>query len=392
MPSLFRWLLPLCLASLLWSISFGVNAPLASLWMQQAGCSDRLIGRNTGAYYLSIALAAGIVPWLMRRWGWAALLVGMLASALTAAAFPWGGSLSGWFVLRGLNGVAAALSLIPLETCVNHNSPPGRRAQIFGCYAFCIALGMALGTLLGLHLFSSWPRLAFLLGGAAAILAGVVVLCWRPAFSATVEHQHGRTPLQFGRNFLSFGSAWTQGFLEGGMVALLPIYLKWVGLSEEAVSILMAGLMIGVILAQVPVGWLAERLGRTSVLAGCNVMTLVGIACLLFPAGTTWLAVWLFVVGACSGATYPLGLALLGERTPSAGLARANSWYLGINCVGSVVGPVLCGDVMDHFGRRSMFVVGGVAVALVLSGWVVMQLFGKEETRVRNVSEKTKAA
>lgn len=364
-----RWLVPLCLASLLWAFSFGANAALAPLWMQGAGWNDTLIGLNTSAYYLGIALAAGAVPWLMRRRGRRALVVGMIASGVTAAAFPWGGGLFGWFALRALNGVAGAVSLIPLETYVNRNSAPERRAQMFGYYAFCVALGMALGTLVGLQLYPVAPRVAFLLGGAAALLGGGVLLGWRPASPADAEGSHGRAPLELGRNFLSFGSAWSQGFLEGGMVALLPIYLLSTGLSEGAVSWLMSGLMVGVILAQVPVAWLADRLGRVAVLAGCNAVALGGIACLLVPAGTAWLALWLFAVGACSGAFYPLGLALLGERLPPAGLARGNAWFLAINCAGSLTGPAVAGAAMDLFGRGALFLAGGAAVGLVLVGW-----------------------
>jgi MFS family permease len=376
-----RWLVPLCLASLLWAFSFGLNAPLASLWMQDAGCNDTLKGLNTSAYYLGIALAAGAVPWLMRGFGHRALLAGMLASGVTAAAFPWGGGLFGWFALRAVNGVAGAVSLIPLETYVNRNSAPERRAQTFGYYAFCVALGMALGTLAGLQLYPLAPRVAFLLGGAAALLGAVVVLAWKPAFPAGGEEGHCRTPLDFRRNFLSFGSAWSQGFLEGGMVALLPIYLLSTGLSEGAVSWLMSGLMVGVILAQVPVAWLADRLGRVAVLAGCNAVALGGIACLMVPAGTAWLALWLFAVGACSGAFYPLGLALLGERLPAAGLARANAWFLAINCAGSVTGPAVAGHVMDRFGRGAMFLAGGAAVGLVLVGWGAAALRRRKPAR-----------
>jgi MFS family permease len=369
-----RWIVPLCLASVLWAFSFGLNAPLASLALQDAGSSVTVIGLNTGAYYLGIALAAGLVPLLIRRWGYGCLVLGMIVSGLSVGCFPWGGGLSGWFALRGLNGVAGALSLVPLETYINRNSPAGRRARYFGYYAFCIALGMALGTLVGLHLYPRWPRTAFVVGGAAALLGGAVVAGWRPAFTAAAVPGHGRTPLAFGRNFLSFGSAWSQGFLEGGMVGLLPVYLLATGLAETAVSWLMSGLMMGILLAQVPLAWLADRLGRTAVLAACNLITLIGIGCLLFTPGFAWLALWLFTVGACSGAFYPLGLALLGERVPPSGLARANAWYLAINCLGSLTGPVAAGAAMDHFGRRALFVAGGGAVTLVLAVWTALVL------------------
>src|SRR5919204_630635 len=67
-----------------------------------------------------------------------------------------------------------------------------------------------------------------------------------------------------------------------------------------------------------------------------------------------WIASWLFVVGACCAALYPLGLALLGERVPASGMARANAWYLACNCAGSLSGPVLIGLAIDALGQRAL--------------------------------------
>jgi MFS family permease len=367
-----RWLVPLCLASLLWAFSFGLSAPLASLLLQDTGHGPTVIGNNTSTYYLGIALASVFVPAAMRRWGYVALLGGTLASGLTVCLFPCTESLTVWFILRACNGVAGAVSLIPLESYVNQTSTDEQRAENFGYYALCIAVGMALGQGIGMELYFMAPVPTFFLGGLAAFLAGVVVLCWRPVFPAMAE-KSGRTPLEFGRNFLSYGSAWCQGFLEGGMIGFLAIYLLATGLSKDAVSWLMGGLMIGVILFQVPVAWLADRQGRTVVLVACYIVTLAGMICLLWSFGVAWLALWLFAVGGCSGALYPLGLARLGERTPAAGLARANSWFLAINCIGSVTGPAVIGRAIEHFGYGAMFLSGVAAVAVVLVTGIILQ-------------------
>lgn len=366
-----RWLVPLCLAGMLWAFSFGLSAPLASLVLRDAGHDSVVIGHNTSTYYLGIALASVFVPAAMRRWGHGAMLIGMIVSGVTVIAFPWTDCLSGWFVLRALNGVAGALSLIPLETYVNHASCAEQRAQNFGYYAFSIALGVALGQLVGMELYGTACFLAFHLGGAAALAAGAIVLFWRPRFPV-IEESKLRTPLEFRRNFLSYGSAWCQGFLEGGMVAFLAIYLLESGLTQDTASWLMSGLMVGVILFQVPVAWLADRWGRTRALLGCYAVALAGMVCLLASFGIAWLAISLFAVGACSGALYPLGLALLGERTPPAGVARANSWFLAINCIGSVVGPDLAGRAMYWFGNDALIFSGLAAVLAVLLVWAAL--------------------
>jgi MFS family permease len=369
-----RALVVLCLASAAWAFSFGLGAPLASLWLKDTGYDWDTVGYNTGVYYLGIALAAVFVPRLMRCLGPNCIVLGCLASALTVAVFPYSESLAGYFLARFANGIAAAMTLIPLETYINRDSRPEHRSRNFGFYALSIALGWALGTVVGEDMYTASPRLAFILGGVAATAAGVLIRRWLPAFADQEEERQGHAPLEFKRNILSFGSAWSQGFLEGGMVAFLALYLRdCLGLALERVGELTGGIMIGVIVFQVPVAWCADRLGRSRMLLACYAVVGVGLCLLPFCGDSIWLAVWLFLVGACSGAFYPLGLAILGERLPAACLARANAWFLAINCVGSLMGPSIMGEIMEWLGMRAMFGAGLAAILLVLAVRLVLR-------------------
>lgn len=368
-----RTLAALCLVSAGWAFSFGLGAPLASLWLSDAGYSDSVVGLNTGVYYLGIALTATAVPWMMRRFGRRCPAAGFLLSALTVALFPWGGSLFGWFVLRLLNGIGGAMSLIPLETYVNRHSPAEQRSRNFGFYAIAIAIGWALGNFVGLQMYDSAAQSAFVLGGLVTLIS--LPLLWRgvPWQAEPAAERAGSVTLPWRRVLLSFGSGWGQGFLEGSMVSLLPIYLLFLGLSKDEVSWLTSGIMIGVILFQVPVAWLADRLGRAAVLLGCHVVVLAGLIALPFCTRPIMLPVCLFLIGACSGAFYPLGLSLLGEQVSDATLARASACYLALNCLGSLVGPVVTGVVMDNVGKPAMPASGIAACVLVLAAWAVLR-------------------
>jgi MFS family permease len=129
--------------------------------------------------------------------------------------------------------------------------------------------------------------------------------------------------------------------------------------------------MIGVIVVQVPVAWLADLFGRQLVLLACYGMVVIGLVGLLLAGASPLLPVWLFVVGACSGAFYPLGLALLGENLPPGQMDRANAWYLSIECLGSLMGPAAMGVARDWAGETAMFVVGEAAVLVVLVVWLM---------------------
>ena len=213
-------LLVICLASFCWALSFGLGAPLAALWLKQAGSTDTIIGLNTAAYYGGLALAALAAPFLMRRFGPSCATVGMALSGVTVALFPWGGSLSWWFGLRVLGGIAGALCLIPMETYVNRDLPPENRGRNFGLYAVALTLGWALGNWLGLALVAEMPHLAFLTGGAAALIGALVVKTWLPPIPERC--QDPTVPLDWHENFLSFGAAWRKDFLKAAWSRFCP--------------------------------------------------------------------------------------------------------------------------------------------------------------------------
>lgn len=351
-----------CLASFGWALGFGVAATLSPLWLRDAGASAASIGTNAALYYLGVAVASPLVPALMRRAGRACVAGGVLLDAVAVALFPLADGLGAWHALRFLGGVGTALSIVPLETLVNRNAAPDRRARDFAAYALCVALGVALGQA-AVPLYPHAPRLAFALGGAVTCAAACLCLAL-PAPPAQEDDAGGAFPLR--PSLFALGTAWAQGFLEGGTFAFLSLFLLSRHGSEAVVGPLLGATFAGVVAAQLPLAWLADRLGRLRVLVACHVVLLAGLA--LVPALTSPVptAAALFVLGAACGALYPLGLALLGERVEAGGLAKANAWYLACNCAGSLTGPLALGLAIDAFGLPAQFALDAAAVALVL--------------------------
>ena len=267
------------------------------------------------------------------------------------------------------------MSLVPLETLVSRDSLPTKKTQNFAFYGISLTLGGALGIGVGPSLLTPGNPFAFYLGGCVPLVTGLVLLHGMSGYPRYAETPDAKTPLGLGRNFLSFGTAWCQGFLEGGMLAFLALFLVWRGYSADMAGTLMGVTMVGVILFQLPVSWLADRYGKTPILLGCYVVVLIGLLSIPWLTHSFWLAAALFCFGACSGAMYPLGLSLLGDHMPQAGLARAYAWYLAIECVGSQAGAAAMGIARDYWGESAMFAVGVAAVCAVLAVWGILQFF-----------------
>src|SRR5262249_35826923 len=119
-----RCLLRISLASLGWAFSFGLGAPLAALWLKDAGRGAGTIGVNPSCDHRGAAVGTPLVPWLMARANRGCVLWGMLLDAAATSLFPLVSGDAAWHALRLACGVGTAMSLIPMETLVNDNAPP----------------------------------------------------------------------------------------------------------------------------------------------------------------------------------------------------------------------------------------------------------------------------
>jgi MFS family permease len=374
-----RNLLAICLATGAWSFNFGLGTQVITHWLKGwlhgREDSNTVIGLNLSTYYLGMALAALAVPWLTKQLGNFCAPAGMILSGVGLIMFPWSGGLTGWFVLRFVIGMSGAMSLVPLETVVSRDAPQELRTRNFSFYAVALTVGGAAGIWAGNHFYSPGDTFVFFLGGLFPVVAGLALArTLAPTGTSALRNPlHGTAA--WNRHFLSYGTAWFQGFLEGGMVAFLVLYLESLGISQDQAGGLMSVTLVGVILFQVPVAWLADHLGRLPVLLGCYAVVAGGLVLMPVWSPSIGLVVCLFLLGACAGALYPLALALLGDQPNQAGLDSAFALFLAMECVGNLVGAAVTGQARDTWGEASMFGAGLTALALVMISWALLSVW-----------------
>lgn len=368
-----------CVIAALWSFSFGLGTQATSHWLKLEGASDTLVGLVHAAYYLGVAGTSLLVPWLTRRLGLRTVSAGLFLSGAALLAFPFGDGAAAWLALRLVSGSGCAMCLVPMETFLSQHAPPDRRTEVFGYYAVALTLAGAAGIAIGLEGFNPDGVLiqvlgsasnAFFVGAVFPLLAGLIAETTL-AREAWDDAPAAAAPIAWRKHVLSFGTAWGQGFLEGGMLAFLSLYLVSRGLSTSAAGVLMGLAMVGVIAFQVPVAWVADRFGRRPTLLACYGVALAGLLAVPWCESPAWLGVWLFLFGACAGAMYPLGLSLLDDSVPASHLARAYAWYMTMECIGSQMGAAAMGRARDAWGPASMFFVAAAGLLGVLAVWSV---------------------
>src|SRR3546814_3236109 len=83
---------------------------------------------------------------------------------------------------------------------------------------------------------------------------------------------------------------------DAAVMTLIPVYLLRSGFTAEVGAAALSAMLIGMVLAQFPVGWLLDRFRRASVIAGCSLTAALGCAVLPWSLALPWVFWPLMVV------------------------------------------------------------------------------------------------
>src|SRR5579859_1653518 len=130
-------------------------------------------------------------------------------------------------------------------------------------------------------------------------------------------------------------------------------YAHSLGYRQDFVGVLSAMPAIGSLAAAVPIGFLADRLGRKKILIGTAILTPMFLAGIGLGTSALWLLICAFMQGVVSTAYWVTNLPLLTESTTErqrVGVFALNSFLLlGVGALGSLLGgaiPEFVGHVL----------------------------------------------
>jgi MFS family permease len=183
----------------------------------------------------------------------------------------------------------------------------------------------------------------------------------------------------------SFGA----GLVNGGVLALAPLYAAQ-HYGAPAAAEFFSAAYAGSLLLQWPAGRLSDRMDRRLVIAALAFIAAVTAFALALWSGqlTHWQAVALFFVWGAGGLSfYGIAVAHMADRAEPGKLAQSGAGVLFVWAVGSVIGPLVMGPLVDGFGVGGMFWFAS-AVALA----VTALMFWRRSTREGPASKEDYAA
>lgn len=349
--SSWRMLLPVFAACAAIGLQAGVGMPLVPLALEQEGHDKLTIGIVSAAWPVGMLAFGTRIPQLASRLGAVPAIIGsVVAGAVLTIAYTVTSGPVAWALLSFLHGIVGGVPWVVSEIWMNVVAEEKQRGRVMAMYAAMVALGMALGPVV-LQVVGVYGPAPFLACAGLSLLVAVPLLPhWHTAPRIRVDKAGGFAAVVVLAPLALF-TAFACGLGEQVAFSFLPVYAVGAGVSAETGTLWLSAFVMGNVVLQWPIGWLADHADRRLVLAGCTLAsTLLVIALPLVPAQAPGVIAVVMVWGGISFAIYPVGLALLGQRFRGGDMARANTAFSLIYILGGLIGRPLTGAAMDAFG------------------------------------------
>lgn len=350
------------------ALTQGLTWPLLGLMLEREGASAAFNGLNATAQSLAVFAVSPFAGAVVARFGMVpTATLALVLEAVLFLAFPLVEPGVLWLPLRFLIGMGSATLYILSETWINQIAPDHARGRVLAIYGTLWAAGFGIGPLIIIVTGSEgWPPF---LAGAGLLLLAVPPLAFARRLVPRLAREPGasfagvvrRAPVAI-LCMLMFG------FVDAAMVSLLAVYAVRIGLDTDAAVALVATLLIGSVVSQLPAGWIADRMDRGRLLLA-TVATMTVAALVVALAAGSPLLLWptVFALGAAIGATYLVTIVLVGERFRGRDLAAANAVRASAWSVGSIFGPPAAGAAMETIGAVGLPVTAALACAAFLA-------------------------
>ncbi len=354
-PRMHALLVGVCLIT----VCGGMQGTLLGLRGFLEGFSPATLGFIMSGYYVGFLFGAWAVPRSVRLVGhirvFAALgsfasITILLHSALVDPIW--------WVLLRILSGLCFSGLFLVAESWMNSVTPNDERGHTLAIYMFTVSIGF-IGGQFAVNLWSADGYESFILA-SVIISAAIIPLLLSPMAGPRIQvTRRIRLKLFLKASPLGFSTVLVQGMAFGALMWLTAIFARELGYSAADSSMLVGALMLGGLLAYVPVGKISDMRDRRYVLIGLVLLTTA--SCVLVPiiamANILWLlGLAILCVGAALQPLYSVAISFINDdQTSPEQVLSASAAIILVNGVGGMLGPLLSSLSMTYLGAASLY-------------------------------------
>ena len=354
----FKQTWALMIGMLLLMLGNGLQGTLLGVRGSLEQIDSATMGLIMAGYFVGFLGGSRITPLLLARVGHVRVFAAF-GSLISAAFILYAAVVNpyAWWFLRVLVGFCFSGVYVVAESWLNHSSTNETRGKAISLYLIMQMSGMILGQMLLNVGDPSGYELFVLITVLVSLSIAPILLS--STNKAPVEASAVPMPL---KELISTSPLACFGMLMlGGVYAVLfamsPVYATVTGLSVANTSYFITAIFAGALAFQLPIGWLSDRLDRRILIVGVTGSgAFFSLLCMHIGDDTNSLIITAFLLGGASNPLYSLLVAYANDYLPLEKMAAAAGGLLFINGFGAMLGPVLVGYAMSHYGPEWFFI------------------------------------
>ncbi len=378
----------LFLSVLLLQLSSGGVGPLDALSGLSLGFTTNEIGLLGSAHFIGFFIGCWWVPRLMGTVGHsrafaaftAAGAIGLLAHMLVINPLAWA-------VMRVATGLCVAGCYTIIESWLQSKVTNDIRGRAMGTYRVVDMSGsLASQLLIGIlepASYVSYNLLAILC--CAALLPLTLTRVKQPETPATPRL---RPMLAVQSSPLAAAGVVVAALSAASFRMVGPVYGQEVGLTTDQIAWFLAAFVLGGALAQVPVGWLADKFDRRWVLIALSAAAIGSsvITIATQQSGTTAIMISAILFGFTAFPIYSVSAAHAHDFVETKDRVELSAALMFFYALGAIAAPLVSSLLISAYGPAALFAMIATAhAALVIFGLIRMFARPSPDARTRYV-------
>jgi len=368
-------------ANVLIAAGFGLVAPAIPVFAKSfdvgISAASLVVSAFAGARLLFAPATGPLITKLGER---KVYMTGLIIVAVSTGAAGFAQTYTQLVVFRGLGGIGSTMFTVSAVALLIHLTPPPLRGRASGLFGAGFLTGNVIGPLGGSGLMVISLRAPFLIYAALLLVASFLV--WLLLRNSTLIGQvdadtaPGVTLGQALRNhayraslLANFAFGW---FVFGVRVALLPLFIVQQLHESESLSGIAFGVYAAVnVVALLPVGRLADRIGRKPLILVGLVITSGGVVWLGLSGSVVEMLLASAVAGIGTGALTPPNQAAVADVVGAKGRGGPvlAAFQMAAD-VGAIIGPYVAGLIAEGSSFALAFGVTGALTLLAAAVWL----------------------
>jgi MFS family permease len=284
-----------------------------------------------------------------------------------------------WSLLRFLTGFCFAVLFVVIESWLNERSSNENRGIVFSTYVMITLTVMAVGQMMTL-LYDPTGLELFLVASILVSIGAVPVALSKSQSPELPQEADVNLKKLFRISPAGSIGCLGAGLANGAFWSLAPVFTTSISSDPSLAALFMTSTVFGGALAQWPMGFVSDKLGRRKAIVIATVAgILVSVVIVLSGEGLGIVGINLLGAawGFCAFPMYAIAIAHTNDYADADDYVMVSSGLLLLFGAGAVIGPFFASAFITLLGGMGLYVWTGV-VHLVLGMYMVQRVFRHE--------------